>query len=128
MTLWNAVQAKLPKRGVGQRKHGRRRSFVYRLKGLVRCGACGGHMTTAAGTGRNGVHWYYKCTKVYDGSKRCSVRSVPARTLEEVVSNRIQELNRNPEIVRHEGQGLEHLPVVELAHRGHERQHRGSHR
>ncbi|MHC4605343.1 MAG: recombinase zinc beta ribbon domain-containing protein [Planctomycetota bacterium] len=99
MDLWDAVQANLPKKKVGQRKHGRPRTFVYRLTGQVICGVCGGFMTAGAGTGRNGVHRYYKCTRVWDGSERCSMRMVPARVLENVVVERIKELNRSRRLV-----------------------------
>jgi len=100
MELWNTVQGRLPKGRVGQRKHGRKRTFVYKLKGLLRCGHCGGFMTTGAGTGRNGIHRYYKCTRRWDGSDRCATRMLPAKAIEDVVLDRIKELTRTPDLVR----------------------------
>ena len=100
MELWNHAQACLPKARVGHRKHGHQRAFVYRLRGLVRCGHCDGFMTPSAGTGHNGVHRYYKCTRRWDGSGRCDAKLVPARALEEAVVERVKELNRRTDLVR----------------------------
>ena len=100
MELWNLVQNRLPKARRGQRKFGRRRSFVFKLRGFVRCGACDGMMTPSFGTGRNGVHFYYRCVRRSDASGRCNVRLIPAAALEQLVIDRIKELNRNPALIR----------------------------
>ncbi|MBI4563813.1 MAG: hypothetical protein HY716_03855 [Planctomycetes bacterium] len=73
-------------------------------------------MTIGTGTGRNGIHHYYRCTRLWDGSERCSVRMVPARELDLHVVDRLRELNRRPELVR-AMVGAANLEAVEATRR-----------
>ncbi|MBI2932495.1 MAG: recombinase family protein [Planctomycetes bacterium] len=98
--LWKDVQSLLPQTPGVHQKHGRERTFVFKLQGLVRCGSCGAYMTPYFGQGRNGPHHYYKCTRKGDGSGRCNMPLVRADALEDVVAERMMILNSSPDLIQ----------------------------
>ena len=76
----------------------RKSDYVSALKGLLYCGHCGGMMTMAATTRKNGRRYsYYKCSR---DSRRaissCPVKQVAATTLEDVVFEQISAVFRTP--------------------------------
>jgi site-specific DNA recombinase len=76
----------------------RKSDYVSALKGLLYCGHCGGMMTMAATTRKNGKRYsYYKCSR---DSRRaissCPVKQVAATTLEDVVFEQISAVFRTP--------------------------------
>jgi len=76
----------------------RKSDYVSALKGLLTCGHCGGMMTMAATTRKNGKRYsYYKCSR---DSRRavssCPVKQVAATTLEDVVFEQISAVFRTP--------------------------------
>ena len=76
-----------------------KRKYTYLLQGLVRCGYCGAYMTPKYSTGRNGLHFYYQCTKnSHGGNKQCRMRYVAAGDLERTVINQIKELSIAPDV------------------------------
>ena len=98
MDLWNKVQSKLGRSLKMQRRYGRGPSHVFRLKSLVRCGQCGSYMTPYFGKCGDRVHHYYKCTRMGDGSDRCTMRLVRADALEDVVLERLKRISGSPEL------------------------------
>ena len=76
----------------------RKSDYVSALKGLLYCGHCGGMMTMAATTRKNGKRYsYYKCSR--DSRRavsRCPVKQVAATTLEDVVFEQISAVFRTP--------------------------------
>ncbi len=68
-------------------------AHVYLLKGLIRCGQCGAMMTPKSCSGRNGVHFYYTCTRqTHHGRKACCTPYLPV-TVEDVIVQRLVELS-----------------------------------
>ena len=63
----------------------------YILSGKLFCGYCGEPMVGESGTGRNGVHHYYKCTSIKRKKKNCQKATMKKLWLEELI---IQEIKR----------------------------------
>ncbi len=77
---------------------------VHLLKGLLVCGHCGNHMTPypSGKKDRDGrPYLYYACTSVTrDGRESpCAVRSLPARTFEDLVTKAVADLGNSPAIL-----------------------------
>ena len=62
----------------------------YILSGKLFCGYCGEAMVGESGTGRNGVHHYYKCSSIKRKLKKCSKKTVKKAWLEDKVIQRIK--------------------------------------
>jgi site-specific DNA recombinase len=98
---WDRAQAILSTNR-GHRRMQTRRKTIAMLKGLVRCGHCGGamHDTWTAGKGRSAKKYrYYVCnrgTKIGMGS--CPVKSVPAGEIENAVFQYLQSVFRSPDV------------------------------
>lgn len=78
----------------GNIKRGTKHTFL--LEGLVKCGACGSHMTPVWAVSKGKRYFYYDCTSVqHRGRGVCSVRSISAEVLEGLVLKRIDEIAQN---------------------------------
>jgi site-specific DNA recombinase len=68
------------------------------LSGLLRCGLCGGAMTTAKGCGKTGKLrvYYYMCRGKDRG---CRLEYIPAKAIETSVINEIREIAAHPELI-----------------------------
>lgn len=64
------------------------------LTGIIRCGKCGGQMTTAKGKG----HHYYACTKRVNDAG-CDLEYIPARVIEACVLAELRKLAAQPEMI-----------------------------
>lgn len=78
----------------------RRMETVAPLKGILKCGHCGGAMMPAYGR-KNGRHYhYYLCCK---DSKRaesqCPVRQLPPGEIEEVVKTQLKKIMEHPAVL-----------------------------
>jgi site-specific DNA recombinase len=75
---------------------------TYSLKGLVRCGKCGGAMCGTAKRKENGkVYRYYRCNgNAHQGGGRCPGAMVPADLLEKAVAEKVHELAPNSPTAR----------------------------
>jgi len=79
-----------------------RNKYEVLLKGILRCGHCGGFLTPKPG-GRKladgSTRVYMKCTSVekVGKSSKCPLRSIPATPSEELVVYAIGEIGKHPE-------------------------------
>ena len=103
--LWEDANTALhPAEGRTRSPLYKRDKHVHILKGLLKCGHCGTTLTPypAGKKDANGnPYLYYACTHVVkDGAaSTCPVRSIPARSFEEIIVGYIGELGRHPEII-----------------------------
>jgi len=99
--LWNEVN-RLIKLHAPKRVNPKRdvqHSFI--LQGLLKCGWCGNYMTTKYSTGRNGLHYYYQCTKNAHGGKgACEMKYVPAPELENAVLKKLKIMATNKDLIK----------------------------
>jgi len=95
--LFDRVQATLDARdGSG----GPRRNPEFFLRGLLRCGRCGGLMTGASSRRARTEYRYYRCsTRDQEGSEVCPTRQISATALEQVVVERIRVEAMSPELL-----------------------------
>ena len=97
--LFNRVQQTLHsntvrKTSISKNKH------QFLLTGLVWCSHCGSQMTPNPAHAHGRTYLYYKCSRVIHSDKSaCTIRSVPARTLERLVLDRITFLATHPTLV-----------------------------
>ena len=71
----------------------------YILSGKLFCGYCGEPMVGESGTGRNGVHHYYKCSSIKRKLKNCSKKTVKKNWLEDTVIQEIKQFLDDPKTV-----------------------------
>ena len=63
------------------------------LNGLIKCGYCDRYMTTASGSGRGKVYYYYKCTKiVHEGSGACESSQIKKEDIEYLIKEIIRKV------------------------------------
>jgi len=88
------------------------RNPTYLVRGTLKCGICGYHMTSAS-TFRSGrLHRYYRCsTRDKKGRAGCPTVQLPAEAIETFVVERIQEVLKDPAL---RPLLAEHLEVVGL--------------
>jgi DNA invertase Pin-like site-specific DNA recombinase len=82
-------------------RRGSVRNEAYLLTGMLRCGVCGGSMTSST-TRRNGHEYrYYGCrTRSDRGKEACAARRVSAKPLEDMVVQRLRQEASRPGLVR----------------------------
>jgi len=69
--------------------------FSY-WKELVKCMDCSSYMTPTWALSKGRRYFYYECTSIqHRGRRVCSVRSINAEVLEELVIKRIEEISRD---------------------------------
>ncbi|MBN2367603.1 recombinase family protein [Candidatus Woesearchaeota archaeon] len=68
---------------------------VYLLKGILKCGKCGSMMVPKSGLNGSGKPYhYYQCTRnIHVGKSGCEARYVPAKSIEDLVVERVKELS-----------------------------------
>jgi site-specific DNA recombinase len=67
---------------------------IYLLKGILRDGKCNHMMTPYSSTGRNALHYYYKCTlRAHKGKEACNTGYVSADAVENLVLNFIKQIS-----------------------------------
>ncbi|PIR20595.1 MAG: hypothetical protein COV45_05190 [Deltaproteobacteria bacterium CG11_big_fil_rev_8_21_14_0_20_47_16] len=81
-----------------------RDKYVFFLKGLVHCSDCNSTMTTSfSGKVSAGKlpYLYYTCTDVNEAGQAstCSIRSLPARPLEDLIIEATVNLAKNPSLI-----------------------------
>jgi len=69
------------------------------LEGLIKCGECNSQMTPLWARKKGKRYFYYGCTKpIHTGNHSCSVRTVTAHPIEQLVLNRIRSLTKDNEL------------------------------
>jgi len=98
-TLFNRVQ-KLLSQNNGTHHSANQDKHDFLLKGLVHCKVCASFMTPNFAYSRGRKYFYYKCTKVNKNDKdACSVKSAPAKELENLIVKRLSFLGHNKKVV-----------------------------
>lgn len=75
------------------------------LKGLIHCGVCGHKLTPKPGGKKDkegNPYLYYTCNEVSKEGKAaaCTLRSVPARAMDDLVMQIVGEIGRRPEVIK----------------------------
>jgi len=97
--LFNRVQ-KLLSQNNGTHHSANQDKHDFLLRGLVHCKICGSFMTPNFAYSKGRKYFYYKCTKVNKFDKdACSVKSAPAKELENLIVKRLAFLGRNKKVV-----------------------------
>jgi site-specific DNA recombinase len=99
--VWKQVQALLQRNGRNSRVPVRNK-FGALLQGLLRCVPCGCAMTpTFASKNRTRRYRYYVCCSAQKrGWSTCPSKAIPAAEIERFVLGRIQEIGKEPGILR----------------------------
>lgn len=90
---------------VSNRKIAKPYKHVYRVSGMVNCGACGETMNGQSANGNGGRFFYYGhrrkfTTKGDSHLKRCPHERVPALVLEEAVLGRLSQLSKDTKLIK----------------------------
>lgn len=90
---------------VRKENHRRKRSIRkenkhnFILEGLIKCGECNSQMTPLWARKKGKRYFYYGCTKpIHRGNHTCSVRTVTAHPIEQLVLGRIRSLAKDSEL------------------------------
>ena len=70
----------------------------YILTTKLFCGKCGGFMSGESGSGRNGVHRYYKCTNAKH-KRTCDKKAVQKKRIEDLVIAETMEMLNNDKLI-----------------------------
>ncbi len=112
-SLWDQVQKAIavPSR---IRSNMNRATTPGLLKGILRCGHCGTAMAVTF-TRRHGRQYrYYVCHRASSTSyENCTVRSVSAGIVEDLVKNRLRALFRSPEVVKQTIESIRRMQAEE---------------
>lgn len=76
----------------------KRKNMDYLLTGKAYCGECGAPMTGVSGTGRNGSHYYYSCTKRRNEGN-CTKKHIPKEEAELKVATAIRMYVMQPQVI-----------------------------
>jgi site-specific DNA recombinase len=97
--LWDRVHAILAENSRVRGNRTRAKTPAL-LKGLLRCGHCGGSMGATFTRSRGKTYRYYVCiAATKNGMETCPVRRVAAGEIETAVVNQLRAVFRTPEIV-----------------------------
>jgi site-specific DNA recombinase len=112
-SLWDQVQKAIAVPGK-VRSNMNRATTPGLLKGILRCGHCGAAMAVTF-TQRHGRQYrYYVCHRASSTAyENCTVRSVSAGIIEELVKNRLRALFRSPEVVSQTIEAIRRLQAEE---------------
>ena len=88
--LFDRVQEKLEVNKKAPARHKAEDDYLLTTK--IFCGYCGAYLCGESGTGRNGVHHYYKCVSVKKKRTECECKPVRKAWIEDLVLNSIMEM------------------------------------
>ncbi len=99
--IWEKVQALFTHREALVTKSVSRISTAPMLKGLLFCGCCGYIMSPTYCMKKNGTRYrYYSCaSKVRGIHEQCTIKNISAGEVEEVVTAKILQILKSPEMV-----------------------------
>ena len=104
---WERVQTLLDTNRTYRASQTRRKTTAM-LKGLVRCGHCGGAMHDTWTAGKARKYRYYVCNKgTKIGMDSCPVKSVPAGEIENAVFQYLRSVFRSPDVVARTVQAMQ---------------------
>ena len=87
-------------RRVGRNERGDKRR-VHLLRGILRCGKCGGMLTPKHSQSRGSKHYYYSCTtKAHSAGAGCDMKYIPADAAEELVLGQLRKLAVDDELLQ----------------------------
>ena len=97
--LWDEVHQVLAENYKERAARSRARTPAL-LKGIIRCGHCGGSMGITFTKKRGKAYRYYLCVHASkNGYDACPVRSVAAGEIEQAVMNQLRHVFRTPELI-----------------------------
>lgn len=88
--LFERVQKKLEVNKKAPARHKAEDDYLLTTK--IFCGYCGAYLCGESGTGRNGVHHYYKCVSVKKKRTECECKPVRKAWIENLVLDSIMEM------------------------------------
>ncbi|MHB8877484.1 MAG: recombinase family protein [Myxococcaceae bacterium] len=98
--LFERVKALLAKNGVDRPTGRPSVQHVFLLEGLFRCGACGSAMSRASGTGRNGAHFYYRCSRRHrTAAEGCKTKDVPVAAVEKFILDQLRQYSADKKAI-----------------------------
>ena len=117
--LFDRVQARMEKNKKSPARF--KAEDEYILSGKLFCGYCGEPMVGESGTGRNGVHHYYKCTSIKRKKKSCEKATVKKQWLEDLIIREIKRFLDDPDtmeavtalVMEMQGRDSLSLPAIE---------------
>ena len=87
-------------RQVGRNERGDNRR-VHLLRGVLRCGRCGGMLTPKHSQSRGVKHYYYACTtKAHSAGAGCDMKYIPADAAENLVLGQLRKLAVDDELLQ----------------------------
>lgn len=98
--VFENAQGVMKSKTIHQSKTRKSQVHNYLLLGLVRCGNCGGYMTTSVGRNHQKKPYpYYRCQKGHHmGDYSCRMKSAPAGALEDLIIQRIMEIKNDSKL------------------------------
>ena len=99
--VWDRVHEILDSNTPERRKKGERVASVTMLKGILKCGHCGGAMTPTYGRHNGKTYPYYICSKDFKRAvSSCPVKRISAGDIEKLVSDQLAKFLRTPDFAR----------------------------
>ena len=99
--LWEEVNRLIDMHAPKRVNPKREMKHTFILQSLLKCGWCGSYMSTKYSSGRNGLHYYYQCTRNSHGGKdACNMKYVPAPELEKTVLKKLKEMSGNKQLIK----------------------------
>ena len=99
--LWEEVNKLIDMHAPKRVNPKREAKHTFLLQGLLKCGWCNSYMSTKYSSGRNGLHYYYQCTRNSHGGKdACNMKYVPAPELEKTVLKKLKEMSGDKELIK----------------------------
>lgn len=97
--LFDKVQKRLEKNKKAPARY-KAKEEQYLLTTKLFCGHCGAYMVGESGTGRNGIHQYYKCVSVKK-HRGCKKKTVKKRWIEDIVVQETSAMLHDDAIFNH---------------------------
>src|SRR5574344_984742 len=99
--VWDRVHVILDSNTPERRKKGERVASIAMLKGILKCGHCGGAMTPTYGRHNGKTYPYYICSKDFKRAvSSCPVKRISAGDIEKLVSDQLAKFLRTPDFAR----------------------------
>ena len=99
--VWNEAQELLAENCPAKGKHRDHNGTLSLLKGIIRCGHCGGAMLPNHTTFRDGRHYYYYlCSQDLKRSKyQCPVHRIPGGDIEKLVMDEVAAIFKSEQFI-----------------------------